>query len=502
MKLHELDSYNDIVIQCHDNPDADALASGWALYKYFEWQKKKTRFVYSGKFPVKKSNLVIMKDTFGIPVEYVEKIDKPELLLTVDCQHGEGNVTTLEGENISVIDHHQITRTLPEVSEVRSNLGSCSTLVWKMLKDEGYDIDSDEPLSTALYYGLMTDTNNFTEMSHPLDRDMRDELKINNADIRLFRNSNLSLDELKIAGTALENSEYNKEHHFGMVESLPCDPNILGIISDMLLEVHMVDTCLVYSVLEFGVKISVRSCVKETKASELAEYLCEGVGSGGGHIEKAGGFIKTELLAAKGVKTDKKGIRDYLYAKMLEYFDTTQIIYASPDYTPDASSMKLYTKKSLHFGYIDPKEIGLCDTTITIRTLEGDIDVDVTDDMYIMVGVEGEVYPSKISKFEMNYRYSDDEYVYPGEYEPSIKDTKTGKKIQVIPHVHSCYTTGTATVYAKEIQGRVKVFTAWDNEKYYLGKPGDFLIAKEEDLTDVYIVARNIFFKSYEPVEK
>ena len=32
MKLSDLAAYNPITVQCHDNPDADALASGYALY--------------------------------------------------------------------------------------------------------------------------------------------------------------------------------------------------------------------------------------------------------------------------------------------------------------------------------------------------------------------------------------------------------------------------------------------------------------------------------------
>ena len=36
MKLSSLCKYNDIVIQMHDNPDADAMGSGFALYKYFK----------------------------------------------------------------------------------------------------------------------------------------------------------------------------------------------------------------------------------------------------------------------------------------------------------------------------------------------------------------------------------------------------------------------------------------------------------------------------------
>ena len=60
MRLSELLSFNDIVIQCHDNPDADALASGTALVWYFAQKGKKARFIYRGNNQLQKSNLIIM----------------------------------------------------------------------------------------------------------------------------------------------------------------------------------------------------------------------------------------------------------------------------------------------------------------------------------------------------------------------------------------------------------------------------------------------------------
>lgn len=60
-----------------------------------------------------------------------------------------------EAEHIAVIDHHRICTELPELSEVRSNLGACSTLVWNMLKIEGFDVRGNRELSTALYYGYI-----------------------------------------------------------------------------------------------------------------------------------------------------------------------------------------------------------------------------------------------------------------------------------------------------------------------------------------------------------
>ena len=40
MLLKDLLKYDKIVIQCHDNPDADALASGYALKWFFEKNNK------------------------------------------------------------------------------------------------------------------------------------------------------------------------------------------------------------------------------------------------------------------------------------------------------------------------------------------------------------------------------------------------------------------------------------------------------------------------------
>ena len=36
MTLEDLLRYENIVIQCHDDPDADAIASGYALLKYLQ----------------------------------------------------------------------------------------------------------------------------------------------------------------------------------------------------------------------------------------------------------------------------------------------------------------------------------------------------------------------------------------------------------------------------------------------------------------------------------
>lgn len=491
MRLNELLEFNNIVVQCHDNPDADAIASGYALYKYFLLKDKKARFVYSGKYELQKSNLVLMIEKLNIPIEYVESIDEAELLVTVDCQYGQSNVTGLLAKNIATIDHHQISGELPVLSEVRSNLGSCSTLMRALLQKEGVDINEDESLATALYYGLLTDTNNFAEISHPLDKDLRDDAKYNRNLINLFRNSNLSLTELGIAGEALMGYKYVENSRFAIVEAQPCDPNILGMISDLTLEVDSVDSCLAYSVLPFGIKFSVRSCVKEINAGELAEFIADGIGGGGGHMGKAGGFLQKDLIA------NWDNVGDFLKGRMENYFSGVEVIYAT-DYEADMSEVCEYRKKNLPVGYVKSTDVVKNGTSVCIRTLEGDIDIDVSDDINIMIGIKGEIYPCQKEKFDRSYKVLPDEYIFDGEYEPSIKDNVSGKTISLIPYANSCVSTGDVSIYAKQLDHRVKVFTAWDKEKYMRGKVGDFLAFRKDDIHDVYVIEHDIFFKTYE----
>lgn len=499
LSLSDFVNYKSIVIQCHDNPDADALASGFALQWFLRRKNVDARFVYGGKFPISKANLLLMSEHLGIKAEHVTSLDKPELLITVDCQYGESNVTQFDAENVAIIDHHQVSAALPEMSDVRSTYGSCSTIIYELLQKENVDINSDINLSTALYYGLMTDTGGFAEISHPSDRDLRDFAHFNPEDILLFKNSNLSREELSIAGDALNCARYNNEYRYGIIEAAPCDPNILGIISDMFLEVSGVDTCLVYSVLPFGVKLSVRSCIKEVRAGELASYLADGLGGGGGHMYKAGGFLKKELLARINVPYEKELLEKYINDRMLCYFKDSVIIYAK-EHKEDISDYSRYVKKDLSVGYVEASKLAKPGRKITIRTLEGDVDVTVEKDLHIIIGVNGEIYPCTGTHFKRSYKELTAPYVFPGEYPPAVIDVENGEHIAILPYAKSCLTQGGNGIYAKELTHRVKIFTSWDNQKYYLGNVGDFLAVRADDTSDIYVINRDIFFKSYKPL--
>ena len=135
---------------------------------------------------------------------------------------------------------------------------------------------------------------------------------------------------------------YNDDYQFAVIHSQPCDPNVLGLISDFLLQVTGVNTCVVYNEDSGGYKFSVRSCIREVNASELSDYLSEGIGSGGGHYEKAGGYISMNLYEEKYPTLHSEA---YFNNRMTQYFDTFRILYAKDRAFPVSEGTRYQRKK-------------------------------------------------------------------------------------------------------------------------------------------------------------
>lgn len=515
MKLENLLEFDDIVIQCHDNPDADTLASGYALYCYLKTQGKEPRLIYGGREVIRKSNLVLFVNDMQIPIHYVQELEAPELLVMVDCQYEGGNVQVFPAKNIAVIDHHRVCTNLPGLSEINSNLGACSTLVWKMLQDAGYEIEKDKKLLTALRYGLYTDTNFYAEVTHPMDKDLLDETNIDNTLMTKYRNANLSLEELEIAGAALLRSDYIDEYRAAIVKSAPCNPKILGIISDLVLEVDAVDICIVFNVLQNAVKLSVRSCVKQVKANELAAELCAGIGGGGGHYQKAGGTIQLKLIAkeyldfcakrnflprmeldetGKEERPSASGIKAVLEYRLREYLANTTIMYKE-EYTIEPGQMSEYVRKPLPHNYVRAIDLFKAGTAIKIRTVNGDEETIVQEDSMLMIGEKGEVRCCTKAELEMQYRLYPEwnTYLQSAEYTPSIRNDATGVKVSPESYARICVPKEEYVFQAMQLKQKVKLFADRFSEHYRLGRVGDYLVNYSEQAKELEILAREDF---------
>jgi phosphoglycolate phosphatase len=224
-------------------------------------------------------------------------------------------------------------------------------------------------------------------------------------------------------------------------------------------------------------------------ASEISAFLCEGKGSGGGNIEMAGGFLAADEA--------------YLFARIQEYLDRYDLIYAGK--TPvDFEHAPRYRKLRNPVGFVKLGDIFQENWPVTIRTLEGDVDLKAKSNLYAMIGIVGEVYPIKKETFEKTYDVSDAPYELNAEYSPEVIDRISGDKISLVKRAQTCIPKGEKVVRAIQVSKPTKVFTEWDTEKYFSGAVGSFVVANEGQAggryDDCYVVAEQIFKDSYEAV--
>ena len=494
--LQDLLQYDRVVIQCHNVPDADALASGFALVRYFQSQGHAVSFIYGGRQRISKPNLLLMTKMLQIPVDHVTDLEEPDLLITVDSQYGQSNIQKFSAKEICVIDHHEVDdrNKLPRLSEVMENYGSCATVLYGLLKNAGYDLQSDKILQTALYYGLYTDTGKFQELWHPADKDMWDELKPDEGILDILKYTNIASSDLETIGDAFSSHEINEKYRYGIVKVKTGDPNILGIVSDTFLEVDSIDTCIAYAFLPNGVKLSVRSCRKETRADELAKVLVQEIGNAGGHTGKAGGFVPKDNI--ENCYSDWEEFwKTLLHSRLQNYFENTDVVRAGE--LSDLTGYGLYRKLPVTVGVADLNTVFDAGEEVRVRTLEGDIDVKVSPDQYLMIGVNEEIYPIKKATFEKNYRLTDGEFEFQNEYIPGVRTCKDGKHLSLEGLTAKCESLGSSLVYAKRLDRRTHVFTIWDPQKYISGEKGDWIAVQKDNPEDVYIIADDIFSQTY-----
>ena len=283
-----------ICIQCHNNPDSDTLASAYGLYCFFTDRGIETKIIYSGLKKIEKYNLRYMIEHCGIPIRHVNELPETELLLIVDGQYGQGNVEKFNAPQIAVIDHHMCVQEENGRTLIAANYQSCSTIIWELLEEEGYPVKENEKLCVALLFGLFIDTASFYDLYG--ERDIRMRLALG-GEYPLFDRlikSCMTVAELMIVSDAIYNHYFEYRKKFAIVSALKCDQSILGIIGDFVIQVDRILVSFAYTEINGGYQISIRSCDNKILANQLAASLCEGIGSGGGHAQKAGGRISIE----------------------------------------------------------------------------------------------------------------------------------------------------------------------------------------------------------------
>ena len=167
----------------------------------------------------------------------------------------------------------------------------------------------------------------------------------------------------------------------------------------------------------------------------------------------------------------------------------------------DCSDFELYKKKKLEVGYVKGTDLCSYGTPIVIRTLEGDNHISVTDEIILMIGIKGEVYPITVEKFQKSYQVLEGNYQCEAVYHPTVENETTGESYSLVEYAKPCLAMGAVKVYAKQLTHGVKIFTKEDERDCMTGEVGDYLAIREDDAHDIYVIEERIFKITYEKVQ-
>ncbi|MFP4660790.1 MAG: DHH family phosphoesterase [Halanaerobiales bacterium] len=489
--------FRKVFIQTHNNPDADAIASAWAMKCLIKSFQKDVEIIYSGS-NIFKPNISNLLTRFNIEMTFINDsltLKENELLLIVDGQKGAGNVLAVNAENVAVIDHHFEGENQEYIfRNIQPRVGSCATLVYTYLSEYNFKIDTD--LATILYFGIMMDTDMFTGKMTTLDYDVRRKMEelYDKKTIDYLRLSSLSYEQITVIANGLLKTERHENIIFSRIEE--CDDNLLGHIADLLSEINGIDIVIAFSPRKGGYKLSIRCYHDYLTAEEFALELSEGLGSGGGHNNKAGAYIRKDKFESLYPLCL---FAEYIRKVVIYYCKEVRFLHVGQDdpyMLYDEASIVEAKKKKINLRYLKLAE--LFEDVVTIKTLEGVVTANPSD--IVIIGMESEVWPVSSDLFNLKYR------IVREEIEHCISDEyidEFGITLQSETKIHRitkdnidqykvCVTTDQAVVNVVRLKEKVKVRSSWGD---FNGKEGDYLMINSVD--DYYICNREIFDQTY-----
>lgn len=490
VKLSDLCKYDNIVIQCHDNPDPDTVSCGFALFWYFEKLGRKARLIYSGRNKITKPNMIHMVDDLNIPIEHVKELDyEPDLIILVDCSI-HNNAAYFSAKQYAVIDHHSSCNQDYPIcyKRIEPRYKACASLVAKLIwEDNSYITNGDKNgfpdpqnkinynddirVSTALYYGLFKDSAEFTEVLEQEDENLRRNAKVDKILFNRLRYSNLSVSELGIIGEALHHTFCKDRYAIALTKTN--DRNILGVVSDYLIQVDNIEASVAYCKNGDDIRLSVRTCSEYIAAEEIAKLLTKGIG--GGHRDKAAGPITDPVIRT----FNPYELKNYINHELAKYFRSFDVLDISKE-DFDVTGLQMYERIPQTFGYAElygnDFEIG---TTLWICETGGKKSVPVANSTLIIVSNCGHAEVLDRVIFDGMYDEIGDEYMIedPEVFGGVILNADKSSSYP-IPKLKCCRSRENV-VYAKKIEKATKVITKQAGRyeyHYQYMSAGDYLV--------------------------
>lgn len=291
-----IDPERRLVIQAHDFPDHDAVASAFALGFLLKRRGFESELCYGGT--IQSESLTEAIKLLQIPIDSSRNagLDDDVQLILVDGFAGNRNMSGLPGTVVGLIDHH----TPPEEPDcpyfdIRPDYGSCSTIIFEYYKSA--DAPLKKNIATMLLMGLMMDTAFMTRGVAPVDLEAFSTLFFQGdweTGSRLLKNS-LSLTDLGLFREAINACEVADDFAFVPLQQ-ECSAEAMALIADFFLGLREIHFVVVVEPDRDEYRLSVRSEDGIRPSDVIIRRALNGIGAGGGHVHMGGGSIPRDLF--------------------------------------------------------------------------------------------------------------------------------------------------------------------------------------------------------------
>ena len=293
-----------IYIQTHNYPDHDAVASAFALQEFLTHFSIKSCLTFDGD--IQRESLLDMINSLNIDIKSISgyNMSITDKIIIIDGCKGNKNVTDLIGDEVGVIDHHQVEKAEDVVfNDIRPGYGACSSIIFSYFNE--YNITIPQNIASALLIGINMDTSLLTRGVSKNDIDAYSAL-YTLSDVRLVNSilrNYIQQKDLEFYKEAIDSVKIKNEVAYCYFPG-GCNQNMLGILGDFFLALSEVDFVILLAKNGDKINFSLRNENSNWNCSVIIQQALDGIGFGGGHSDMAGGIINDIKLF------DEEKIRD------------------------------------------------------------------------------------------------------------------------------------------------------------------------------------------------
>jgi hypothetical protein len=296
--LSVLDEYDETTVIMHNNPDPDAIATGWAVLLLVDHRLHKPVHLL-GRGPVLRAENVQLLKLLQPPIELVEKIspDARTATVLVDCSPASVN-HLLGGDKapVAVIDHHESESDGFRIPfrDLRPKVTASASIATEYMREQRFE--PPPAVATALLYAIRTEMIGARKALSRVDHSALRWLSGFAAYDHLFEIENPPLPRY-----------YYEELLLGLdsvlvyAESAVCflpritAPEIVGEVADLLIRCDHFKYVLCGGRIGDDFLFSARSKGDKHSALTLMKPVLCGLGNFGGHLHRAGGKISVPM---------------------------------------------------------------------------------------------------------------------------------------------------------------------------------------------------------------